>query len=93
VRAERDDVALPDRDVEARNACSVGARPHDRAARRALEREVATRVIGVVMRVEDVREAPPRGVELRQDLVRVGRVDGGRGARLRVVQQIAVVVG
>ena len=78
MRAELDDVALADRDVDAGNARRVGARPDDRAARAPLELEIAARVIGMVVRVQDVREPPALRLELRRDLVRVGRVDGGR---------------
>jgi hypothetical protein len=54
VRAELDDVALAHRDVDAGYSREVRARADDRAAGFLLEREVAARMIGVMMRVQYV---------------------------------------
>src|SRR5688572_16509776 len=93
MRADLDEVALADGDVDAGNARGIGTRTDDRAARFALELEVAACVIPMVMGVQDVGQTPTLRVELSQDLARVGRVDGGRRAGRRIVEQIAVVVG
>ena len=92
MRAELDDVALADGDVDAGNARGIGARADDRAARRALQLEIAARVIRMVMGVQDMRQPPALRVELPRDLARIGRVDGRGRAGLGIVQQIAVVV-
>ena len=90
--SELDDIALADCDVDARNARGIGTRTHDRAARSALELEIAARVIRMVMGVQNMGQTPPLRVELYQDLARIRRVHGGRRAGLGVVEQIAVVV-
>ena len=93
VAPELDDVPLAHGHVDAGDARGIGARADDRAARSPLELEIAARVIRVVMRVQNVGQPPALGIELYLDRGRVRRVDGSGRARLRVVQQIAVVVG
>ena len=44
------------------------------------------------MRIEDMAQSPAAAVELARDLVGVGRVDGGRESRRRIVQQKTIVV-
>ncbi len=68
--AERHDVAVAHGYVDARNARRIGARADDRATRPPLELEVAAGVIGVVMGVEDVGQAPALRGELYRDLAR-----------------------
>ncbi|MEZ5893174.1 MAG: hypothetical protein R3C58_08535 [Parvularculaceae bacterium] len=90
--AEHHRVAFADRAVEARNAFGLGARADDFAIPFFLEREVAARVIGMPVRVEDVGEAPTFLRQRSVDGVRVGRVDRRRRAGLAVMDEIAVII-
>eukprot|EP00967_Tisochrysis_lutea_P142405 scaffold263022_cov30-Tisochrysis_lutea.AAC.2 len=53
---------------------------------------VAASVVGVVVRVEYVRECPSAPVERFKDWLNLGRVDGGGGAGRLIVDEIAVVI-
>ena len=90
--AERVLVAVAHLDVDAGNARAIGARPHDRAFPLGLEREIAAGVIGVVMGVEDMRQAPAGLGERALHRFGLRGIDGGGGVRIGVVQQVDVVV-
>lgn len=49
-------------------------------------------MVGMVMRVEDVTQAPAMPIELGKNRRGIGRIDRGSEAGLRVVQQESVVV-
>jgi hypothetical protein len=76
--AEAIGVALADRHLDARNARGVGARAHDGAARRLLQRQVAAGMVAVVVRVEDVGEPPAARPERREHRRRLGGIDHRR---------------
>ena len=59
---------------------------------RFLQPQIAAGVVRVVVRVEDVREAPAPALELAVDDPGVGRVDGGGEAGQALVDQEPVVV-
>ena len=90
--AEFQRFALADLEVDAGDAGGVGAGPDDDAAGAFLQPQVAAGVVGVVVGVEDVREAPALALEFAVDGVWIGRVDRCGQAGQALVDQEPVVV-
>ena len=88
-------IALTHGHVDAWDLVSFVGWSHNRHAAIAcspLEIQVATGVIVMMMRVEDVRQRPPTLGQLPLNGGRAGRIDRGRLTRRGIVQQVAVVV-
>ena len=83
VRAKLERVAVADLHVDARDPRCIRARSDDPAAREPFQLEIPASVIGVVMRVQDMRKRPAALLERGDDRSRVGRVDRGRHVRSR----------
>lgn len=88
--AEIDAARLIDRDVDAGNAITVIGGADHLAAGLRLELQIATNMIAMMMRVENMAEAPAARCAGREDRRRLGRV--GRFTALRVMDQEAVIV-
>jgi hypothetical protein len=84
--------AVADLDVDAGNAVAVVARPHDGAAGRRLDLEIAAGVVGVMVRVEDMRDAPLAAFSRRQHRLGHGGVDDGGHVRGGLVDEPDVIV-
>ena len=85
-------VVLTVGDVDAGDARAVGAGPHDGAASLLLEREIAAGVVGMVVRVEDVREAPAGLHERHKHGTGLRGIDRAAGGGLGIAQQVDVIV-
>jgi hypothetical protein len=92
VFAQCEAVAFTHQYVDAGNPVGIGARADDAAAGAGLQREIAAGVIGVMVGVEDVVKFPASRRKFPLDGRCIRAVDGGGEARVRIVQQIAVVV-
>src|SRR5260221_4821277 len=92
LRAQGIALAFAHLDVDAGNAVAVGARADDRGASRLLDLEIAPGVVGMMMRVEYVREAPAGLAQRTQHRLSYRGADLAGGTGLRVVQQVDVYV-
>mmetsp|Transcript_14587 Transcript_14587/g.42679 ORF Transcript_14587/g.42679 Transcript_14587/m.42679 type:complete len:278 (-) Transcript_14587:286-1119(-) len=70
-RAKRELVSVLDLDVDARDASGIRARPDNGQAMAFLQLQVGTRVVSVVVRVEDVRQLPALCVQSRLHRLRL----------------------
>ena len=93
-RADIDDVALGNLEIESRNACRLFLRSDDaRIGEFRFEPRHALHVIGVMMCEQDVGEPPLVGFERGENGSGIRRIDSGRRARPGIVDENAVIVG
>ena len=88
-----DDVAIGDFLINPGNAVDIIGRADNAGAGGGLDGFIAAGMIPVVMRVPDLGDRPAGRLGFAQDDFRVRRVDRGRLATVRVMDQIAVIIG
>jgi len=85
-------VAVFDLNIHAWNAVRIMRGAHNRALGRSFDRLVAANVVGVVMGIENMRDAPTQLVGLGHDFIGQGWVDHRHSARDGLAHQIDVVI-
>src|SRR4051794_9408879 len=89
--AKIEDIALLDLQLNAGNAIGLALGPNDFAAEYALQRQIARRMVAMVMRGEDMRELPAALDQLFFDLAGIRSIDRSRCARRVVMHQDTVI--
>jgi len=92
VGAESERIPLAHLLVDAGGFGRLPARADDGARGLGLERQVATRVVVVVMGGQDMRQSPPFGRQRGGHRIRIGRIDRGHDALLGIADQHAEIV-
>ena len=90
--AELKPVALGQAEIDARDARGIGLRPGDPTAGRLLQLEIAAGMVGVMMGREDPVQPPALRAQPLEHRRGDARVDHRGHPRLRLVEQINVIV-
>ncbi len=91
-RAEGPGRSLAHLHIDAGNALAVLRRPDHLGAELLLQRQVAAGVIEMVMGVQDVGQRPAAARQRLAHRLGLGRIDDSRQPRIRIMDQIGVIV-